>query len=767
MKSISRVIIKSRSFRRLILLATFIASIFYLTWRIFFTLPFTHGPMSVFWGVVLVLCEVMTVVEMFSHFHNSMVLKIPEMPDITDDMYGHVDVLVVTHNEETELLHKTLNGCKYMKYPDKSRVHIYLCDDGNREEMRQLAERMGVGYFAVKNNRTAKAGNLNHALARTDSPFVVVFDSDMIPTSDFLIETVPYFYIPQMIKDNGVWRMRTPEEKDPKEKPIGYVQTRQSFYNPDMLQRNLRMELSAPNELDYFYREVNVSRMANESAAFAGSNVMFARQALEDAGGIIFSITEDLATSIAILGKGYRSLSLDKELAHGLAPEDAWAFIKQRQRWSRGAAHDIISMRFWKSGLSARSKFGFFIAYLYWWTFVRRFVYIACPILWGLFGIVVADISLFALLLVWLPYYVLYNITLEVMSDGTQSALWSGGVDTVQFPYLMWCIIAGTIKIPQNTFHVTPKTRVTGKNSSLDLAIPHIVLAAASLVGIFVCSYHLVVYRYEGALIVLFWLLYNLFALANAIVYYYGRSNNRYYERIPTPVRVTIHYGREISGYTSDLSEGGLAVLLDTPEYLPYDENFEVEVTDREYRAVLQATVRQVVQVGNKWKYSLSLQSIEDEDLGEYLQILYDRDHLLPRVVNMTVLNDIKTIVKSMSAKPRRGERRLPRFELAVRAHSPEAGPVSVINFNYKFILIKGEGALPEKLTLHLDDNLGFVCVRDGEPDGEADDQPQLFRIENWESLPRDPHFRTFLDRYFLTGEGGRLPGDGGQAMAG
>lgn len=741
-----REILQYHTYKRLLLLATLIASICYLSWRLFFTLPFTHGPMSIFWGILLIVSEAVTVLEMFVQFHNSAVMQIPEMPVISDDMFGDVDILVVTHNEEPELLYKTLNGCKYMRYPDPGKVHIYLCDDGNRKEMRQLAEKMEVGYFGFSGNRTAKAGNLNHALARTHSPFVVIFDSDMIPRADFLLETVPYFFLPEMIEENGVWRMRRPEEKDPKEKPIGYVQTRQSFYNPDMLQRNLYLEHDAPNELDYFYREVNVSRMANESAAFAGSNVVFARKALEDVGGIIPSITEDLATSIAVLGKGYRSLSLDKELAHGLAPENAWAFIKQRQRWSRGAAHDIISMRFWKSGLSARSKFGFFVGYLYWWTFVRRFIYIACPIVWGLFGIVVADIPLTHLLILWLPYYLLYNATLKIMSEGTQSALWSCIVDTVQFPYLMWPIIAGTLKIPQDTFHVTPKTRVTGKNSSLELALPHCVLAAASLVGIFVCLYHLVMFKYEGALIVLFWLVYNLFALVNAIIYYHGRSNNRFYERIPTPIPVSIHYdGREIKGSTADLSEGGMAVMLNAPEFLPYDKQFEIAVTDREYRAVMQATVTQVTRVGSKWKYGLAFASIEEKDLGEYLQILYDRDHLLPRVVNMTFLDDIGTLVRGLSARQRRGERRLPRSATLVTAHSQELGAVHIVNFNHKFILLRWQKDLPERLHLQLNGNVDLDCVKGGFDTANAIGEPQLYMIENWEAFSGNRNFREFL----------------------
>ena len=76
-----------------------------------------------------------------------------------------------------------------MKYPDPEKVHIWICDDNRRPEMRELAREMGVGYFDRPDNKGAKAGNLNCAMARTSAPYIVTFDADMIPKSDFLLKT--------------------------------------------------------------------------------------------------------------------------------------------------------------------------------------------------------------------------------------------------------------------------------------------------------------------------------------------------------------------------------------------------------------------------------------------------------------------------------------------------------------------------------------------------------------------------------------------------
>lgn len=213
---------KPHKYKHQVMIAALVTSCIYLLWRALYTLPWEFSRFEIFCGILLLCCEGMSMLETLNLIINSKNVKIPEMPVITDDMFPDVDILIVTHNEDTDVLYKTINGCKYIDYPDKRKIHIHLCDDNNRPEMRELAKHMGVNYFGVVGNTTAKAGNLNYALNRTHSSHVVIFDSDMIPTSDFLRETIPYFYLPLMIKENGTWRMRTEEEKKG-EKPIGYV----------------------------------------------------------------------------------------------------------------------------------------------------------------------------------------------------------------------------------------------------------------------------------------------------------------------------------------------------------------------------------------------------------------------------------------------------------------------------------------------------------------------------------------------------------------
>lgn len=481
-----------------------VTSVIYILWRLFFTLPLHAGIVSLIAGIALFVAEFISMLEAVIHYICMSKDKAPEFPVIPESEYPHVDVLIATHSEEPELLFKTINGCKHMEYPDPSKVHIYLCDDNDRPEMAKLAQKMGVGYFGLSGNKLAKAGNLNNALSKTDSPLVVTFDSDMIPRSSFLMKTVPYFFLPEMILEDGVWRKRTEEELDPDYK-IGFVQTPQSFYNPDLFQFNFFAESNIPNEQDYFFKEVNIGRNSSNSAIYAGSNTLISRRALEEVGGIrTKTITEDFATGIDIQAKGYTCFAIDEVLASGLAPDDFPNLLKQRQRWGRGCVQIIRSSRFLFGKLPFLSKLSYLSCLLYWWTFLRRIVYILSPILFTVFGVLVVRTELWGILLIWLPSYLIYNHSLRLLSGKVRDQKWSNIVDTILCPYMLLPILAETFGIRMRTFVVTSKEKTGTKSAKIIYAIPHLILLAASIVGIYFSIERMMLYKNILGLVVLF-----------------------------------------------------------------------------------------------------------------------------------------------------------------------------------------------------------------------------------------------------------------------
>ena len=161
---------KIRSHRKWLLFYVLFSTVYFI-WRIFFTIPIGYGWFSISCGLILLIVELLGMSEFFIHFLNVTKLIVPVKPEVVDkELYPHVDVYIATYNEPEELLYKTIIGCKNIAYPDLSKVHIYILDDGHRPSVKQLAKHLGVHYISRVDNEHAKAGNLNHALSLTKSP---------------------------------------------------------------------------------------------------------------------------------------------------------------------------------------------------------------------------------------------------------------------------------------------------------------------------------------------------------------------------------------------------------------------------------------------------------------------------------------------------------------------------------------------------------------------------------------------------------------------
>ena len=115
----------------------FLVYVTYLYWRGRYTLPFHEGFLPIFFGIFLFIAEIVgfldTIIFYFLVLSNGNEENL-DTSSINIENYPHIDVFIATYNEEEELLYKTVIGCLNMKYPDKDKVHIYICDDGKREK---------------------------------------------------------------------------------------------------------------------------------------------------------------------------------------------------------------------------------------------------------------------------------------------------------------------------------------------------------------------------------------------------------------------------------------------------------------------------------------------------------------------------------------------------------------------------------------------------------------------------------------------------------
>ena len=529
-----------------------ILSAVYLIWRIGWTIPWEQSFWVLLYAIILWVCEV---VSNLTAYITIIFRMLPAKKKLKMDLHQvldtwqvpDVDVLIATHNEDRDLLEKTVNGATYMNYP-KDKLHIYICDDGNRPEIKELADQYGVGYIGLKDNHEAKSGNLNHALSQLTSPLFVDFDSDMIPYTNFLQETVPYF------QQNWLDYKNDPDHTQ----PLGYVQTPQSFYENDIFQYNLFSERIVANEQDFFSRDVNVLYGQHGYTIFTGSNALFLRQAVDKAGGFpTKTLTEDFELGARVNIAGYSSFSTTEPQSAGTTPLDLKGVIKQRSRWARGVVQSCRNLHiFLNPKIAWTHKVILANAYFYWWSFFRRLIYIAAPILFAVWKIQVVDTNFWLLMLMWAPGYALLHTVLGDSSSRIRSERWGEVQETFFAPYLFMPVILQTLHIKKRSFHVTQKSYQRNWLDRVYL-LPHLAMWLLTTYAIIKFNYGKWGSEILYGAVITFWLLMHWINLSFAVFIAMGRQVFRQQTRFPRKITGIINGVGEME--TIDISDTGLS----------------------------------------------------------------------------------------------------------------------------------------------------------------------------------------------------------------
>ena len=622
----------SRFFALLSIAITVFCTLIYLTWRVLWSIPMNSGWVAIAANVLLLIVEFVGFLESLVLFRNLVGMRDFKLPSIPDDAWPDVDIFIATYNEPCDLLSRTINGCKHMKYPDKSKVHIWICDDNRRPEMRALAEKMGVGYFDRPDNKGAKAGNLNNAMAHTSAPYVVTFDADMIPRSEFLLKTIPYFV------DAELRQKDKPENERLK---LGLLQTPQCFYEPDVFQYALYSERRIPNEQDFFYRTIEPSKTDSNSVIYGGSNTVLSREALEAAGGFYTeSITEDFATGLLIEAKGFMSLALPEPLASGQTPHTFKEHIKQRTRWGRGV---IVTGRKLKvlrrKDLSILQKVNYWSSMTYWYSPIKNLIYMLSPLLYAVLAVPVFRCNWSELMAFWLPMFIFQDISLRLNSDDAISTKWSGIYETSVMPHLLIPILKESVGITLSSFKVTDKSGKAKRDKDIRSLIPFVILAVLSVAGIIRVFTLFTVLQIVPTCILLFWILRNLYFLVMSIFLVDGRDSDEEPVKVFFSELVTIdsEHGK-MGGVTTLMTEHSMKVYLDEGETLSVGDTCSVNVIKDDIEVELKGVVTGVIVAKNS---SARTHTIEITDFAgqenEYRQILYDRIPTLPQSLNRDI----------------------------------------------------------------------------------------------------------------------------------
>jgi cellulose synthase (UDP-forming) len=287
-----------------------------------------------------------------------------------------VDVMIPVYDEPVEVVEPTLAAACAQRGAD---VRAWLLDDGRRDDLSELADRYDAGYLRRPDRSGAKAGNLNHAISKTDAPYIVVVDCDHVTHAEFLERTLG------LLEEPGV----------------GFVQTPQHYANTS----SGPVCAAAAAQQNLFFGPIARGKDGMDTMFCCGTNVVFRREALREVGGFPEdSLTEDFELSIRLHEQGWRSVYLSEVVASGLGPEDMASYVSQQQRWARGCLSSIPTVL--RSRLPWRLRLQYLLSATYFlsgWTLV---LYMSLPVIRLLFGIQpLARITADQFLIHFAPYY--------------------------------------------------------------------------------------------------------------------------------------------------------------------------------------------------------------------------------------------------------------------------------------------------------------------------------------------------------------------------
>src|SRR3984885_8720873 len=455
-----------------------------------------------FFMLVLISAELYTILIMVLGYMQTMgPLPRPPVPLPNDDKtWPHVDILIPTYNEPLSLVRYTALAANAIDYPP-GKLHVYILDDGTRQEFKEFAHQAGVGYVTRLQHKHAKAGNINHALTTMNSPYVAIFDCDHVPTRSFLQMTLGWMIV------------------DPR---LSMLQTPHHFYSPDPFQRNLLRYKTIPSEAELFYGIIQDGNDFWNATFFCGSCALIRRTALDEVGGIATeTVTEDAHTSLRMQKLGYNTAYINVPQAAGLATETLAAHVGQRIRWARGMIQIFRTDNpLLARGMKLTQRLCYFNAMAHFMYPVPRLVFLGAPLVYMLLGRSIIPGYWVAILAYAVPHLILSSLTNSRIQGRHRHSFWNEIYETVLAPYILAPTLLALVNPKLGKFNVTDKgstlseTHFDGK-----IARPTKWMLLINFFGVLVAPYRLFIKDpgHKGTVISnLIWILFNMVILGVA-----------------------------------------------------------------------------------------------------------------------------------------------------------------------------------------------------------------------------------------------------------
>ena len=541
----------SRRVTMVLAMLSCLVSLRYLHWRMADTLEpetFWQG----FFMIGLVLAEGYAVLALLlGYFQTLWPLDRRPAPLPADpDAWPTVDVFIPTYNEDLEVVRPTVLAAMAMDWP-ADKLRVWILDDGRRQAFRDFAEECGAGYMIRPDNKGAKAGNLNHAMAHTDGEYIAIFDCDHVPTRAFLQMTLG-------------WMLRDPR--------LGMLQTPHHFYSLDPFERNLSGGRDVPNEGLMFYGLVQPGNDLWNATFFCGSCAVLRREAIEQIGGVPHeTVTEDCHASLKMQRLGWNTAYLRVPLAAGLATERLIIHIGQRMRWARGMLQIMrVDNPLLGPGLSLPQRLCYFSAMFHFLFALPRVVFLTAPLAFLLLGYSVIAASPLAIIAYAGPHIFHTLATGSRVAGGVRHSFWSEIYETVLALWLLPVTVATLLDPKKGKFNVTEKGGLLPEGYFDWRAVwPSVVLTALLMLGV-AAGVRGVLGNPWGSLESQAFLLNGIWAtlclvpaLASVAA---GRERRQVRARARVaaalPAMVVLPGGRRIDARTLDLSLGGAGLVL-------------------------------------------------------------------------------------------------------------------------------------------------------------------------------------------------------------
>lgn len=401
-----------------------------------------HAPnaVSIIHAVAVTWNAAVTCLSIFNQLWPRDELTAPPLP--TDP--PEVAAVIPTYGEPIAVLEPVLRSLLALDYP-RTRLHIFISDDGRRPEVADLAQRYGVSYLPGPQQH-AKAGNLNQAMAAIKSmhphcDLLLTQDADDTLAPGFLRAVVGYFSEPL----------------------VAFVQTPKDCVHPngDIFGNRERI----------FFHTLQPGRNGANAAFACGSGVIWRMSAVESIGGFdTWNLVEDLTTSYKLHSAGYDSRYHNEVFSVGLAPEDIPGILKQRGTWAVDTLRlFLFDNPLWNRGLlSLRQRMQYLEQGFFYLTsaLINPLLFLV-PVLALLSGQFIANAEVLALL--WTTSACANLYYYGVVSNGRAIDVWR----TWQYimghspTYLraLWTALWSRHHKPK--YVVTRKTRLTGFHGQL------------------------------------------------------------------------------------------------------------------------------------------------------------------------------------------------------------------------------------------------------------------------------------------------------------